>query len=76
MLKKLKEIDWINVAERVAKTFIEAFVAAVAASNIFEVHDGESLKTAILSTAIAGISAGVSALWNLLCEVTKGEAEE
>lgn len=73
MLEKLKKIDWMNIAERVLKTFAEAFAAAVAASNIFDVTDGEGFKSALLSTLIAGLSAGISAIWNLLCEFLKEE---
>lgn len=76
MLERIKRIDWLNVAERVVKTFVEAFVAAVAASNIFDIADVNSLKSALISTAIAGLSAGVAALWNLLAEVLKSEAAE
>lgn len=76
MLERIKKIDWLNVAERVVKTFVEAFVAAVAASGIFDIADVKSLKSALVSTAIAGISAGVAALWNLLAEVLKSEETE
>ena len=76
MLERIKRIDWLNVAERVVKTFVEAFVAAVAASNILDIADVNSLKSALISTAIAGLSAGVAALWNLLAEVLKSEAAE
>lgn len=77
MLKRLKNIDWLGVGERVLKTFVEAFVAAVAASDIFNITDGHDLRSALISTAIAGISAGVAALWNLLSEFLKnGEKNE
>ena len=76
MLERIKKIDWLNVAERVVKTFAEAFVAAVAASGIVDIADVKSLKSALVSTAIAGISAGVAALWNLLAEVLKSEETE
>lgn len=76
MLERIKKIDWLNVAERVVKTFVEAFVAAVAASGIFDIADVKSFKSALVSTAIAGISAGVAALWNLLAEVLKSEETE
>lgn len=73
-MKFFKKINLKDVGERAIKTFVEAFIATVAACGCFDVADGESLKSAVVTTAVAGIAAGVSAVWNMLGNIfRKGE---
>ena len=58
MLVKIKNND---ILVRAVKTFIQAFLAtlAVGVSNVTDIHTAQAL-------AIAGVSAGISAVWNFV----------
>lgn len=72
-MKLFKEIDWKDIGERCLKTFIQAFVATVAASDIFNLSGGATIKSAVVTTVIAAIAAGVSAVWNVVAgAIAKG----
>ena len=49
-------IDWINILERAAWTFIEGFLLALPASFSLEM-DGAAWKAVIFSAGMAGLSA-------------------
>ena len=49
-------IDWKNILERAAWTFIEAFLVALPATITTEM-DGAAWKSVLLSAACAGLSA-------------------
>lgn len=51
-----KKIDWLNILERAAWTFLEAFLVALPATISIEM-DGAAWKAALLSATAAGISA-------------------
>lgn len=70
-MKYFKNLGWSDIGERTAKTFVEAFLATVATSNILNVSDWHSLKTALISTVIAGLAAGISAVWNIFRNAIK-----
>lgn len=53
-----------NIASRAAKTFIQAFLSAISVDAVLGVTDFDALKRIGLSMLVAGIAAGVSALWN------------
>lgn len=55
-----------DVVERALKTFIQAFLGSVTINSFLLVDDVNGLKAVLCSTLIAGVSAGVSAVWNML----------
>ncbi len=59
-------MDWKNIAERAAWTFLEGFLVALPATMSIEM-DGAAWKAALFSAAIAG----VSALKTFLLELVK-----
>lgn len=62
----MKNIDWKDVGKRAAKTFAQAFVATVSIEQFAAITDAESAKVIIRSMLIAGVSAGISAVWNMV----------
>ena len=64
-------VNWKDIGERALKTFVEAFVATVAASDFLNAYDGRTLKQALCTTLVAGIAAGISAVWNLLGNIVE-----
>lgn len=51
---------------RAYKTFMQAFLSSVTINNFLVVKDVGTFKTVLYSTLIAGASAGVSAVWNMI----------
>ena len=58
-----------DIIIRAAKTFIQAFLGAVTVDSA--INKSEDLKSVFLSLTVAGISAGVSAVWNMLLNIKK-----
>ena len=50
------KIDWINILERAAWTFLEGFLLALPASFSLEM-DGAAWKAVLFSAGMAGLSA-------------------
>lgn len=50
------KINWVNLLERAAWTFVEAFLVALPATVSLDM-DGAAWKSALLSAACAGLSA-------------------
>ncbi len=69
---KMKKIDWKDTWKRAGKTFVQAFVAAVSIEQLAAVTDIESAKVLLRSMMVAGLSAGVSAVWNMVTSCLKG----
>lgn len=55
-----------DVLARAGKTFAQAFVSAISVDSIFGVTDLNTLKRIALSMLIAGVAAGISAIWNMV----------
>lgn len=75
MFAKLKAIKWKDILFRTLKTFVEAFVGAVAVNRLFGVTDWGMFKSILAETTLAGISAGVCAVWNMLICTMKNKEE-
>lgn len=61
----MKKIHWKDVGIRAGKTFMQAFVANVSMEQILAITDTESAGVILHSMLIAGLSAGISAVWNM-----------
>jgi hypothetical protein len=53
------EYDIKDILVRAIKTFVQAFLASLAVANV---TDMDTLKAAV----VAGVAAGISAVWNTL----------
>lgn len=49
-------IDWVNILERAAWTFVEGFLVALPTTFTMEM-DGAAWKAALIGAAMAGLSA-------------------
>lgn len=52
----MKNLDWLNILERAAWTFLEGFLVALPAMNGIGM-DAAAWKAALLGAAMAGLSA-------------------
>ena len=68
-----KKIDWLNILERAAWTFLEGFLVALPATFSLEM-DGATWKSILLGAAMAGLSA-VKTLIVELIHTSKPEDE-
>ena len=55
-----------DVLERALKTFIQAFLGSITINSFMLVQDIDGFKAVLCSTLIAGVSAGTSAVWNMI----------
>ncbi len=68
----MRKIDWKDVRKRAGKTFVQAFIASISIEQFAAITDAESAKVIIRSVLVAGFSAGISAVWNMLrCSVSQ-----
>jgi hypothetical protein len=63
---KLTKEQVKDILARAGKTFAQAFVSAISVDSIFGVTDLDTLKRIGLSMLIAGVAAGISAIWNMI----------
>lgn len=63
-MKKLKFNK--DILNRALKTFAQAFLGSITINNFLVVTDISAFKTVLYSTLIGALSAGLSALWNML----------
>lgn len=75
MLKLTKE-KIKDVATRASKTFIQAFVGSITIDSFFGVTDLNAIKRIGLSVLVAGVAAGVSAVWNMILEFVYKKIDE
>lgn len=76
MLEKLKKVNWLDVAKRAGKTFGQAFIASISVDSLLTIRDADTAKTVLTAVAVAGISAGISAVWNMAIGMLESEGEE
>lgn len=55
-----------DIIERAVKTFIQAFLGSITINSFMLVQDIDGFKAVLCSTLVAGVSAGVSAVWNMI----------
>lgn len=65
-MKKLNKEKVKDILVRAGKTFAQAFLSSVTINSFLVVKDMGTFKTVLYSTLIAGASAGVSAVWNMI----------
>lgn len=66
----MNKINWKDVVARTVKTFIATFIGAFSfADAIFMIRDKDEMTRYIASSIISAISAGVTAVWNVLLEL-------
>lgn len=63
---KLTKEQLKDILARAGKTFAQAFISAISVDSIFGVTDLDTLKKIGLSMIIAGVAAGISAIWNMV----------
>lgn len=63
-----KKYNWKDIGDRAIKTFVQAFIASVVANLtvLSEAIGNDNLKGVIISIGIGAVSAGVSAVWNIV----------
>lgn len=68
--EKMNKINWKDVAARTAKTFVATFIGAFSfVDAIFLIKDKDEATRYIASSLISAVSAGVTAVWNVLLEL-------
>ena len=65
-MKKLNKEKVQDVIVRAYKTFMQAFFSSITINSFLVVKDVGTFKTVLYSTLIAGASAGISAVWNMI----------
>lgn len=65
-----------DIIVRAAKTFIQAFVASISVDSLIITTDKEAFVRVGTSMLIAGVSAGVSAVWNFIQKTVNSISEE
>lgn len=63
----MKDLDWPDIANRVGWTFVQAFIATVAAAGADYVN-----ATVLKSAGIAGLAAAISLLKNIFVQARSG----
>lgn len=63
---KLTKQQVKDIFARAGKTFAQAFISAISIESILGVTDLDVLKRIGLSMLIAGVAAGISAVWNMV----------
>ena len=65
----MKKINWKDIGIRALKTFIQAFIGSIIlgiTSIDYTTLTKDNYKAVLLPIAIGGISAGISACWNMI----------
>lgn len=63
---KLTKAQIKDILARAGKTFIQAFISSVSIDALLGITDLDALKRIGLSMLIAGVAAGISAIWNMV----------
>jgi phosphotransferase system glucose/maltose/N-acetylglucosamine-specific IIC component len=65
-----------DVVTRAFKTFIQAFIGSITIDGFFGVTDFDAIKRIALSMLVAGVAAGVSAVWNMILDFVYRKIDE
>ncbi len=65
-----------DILARAGKTFIQAFIGSITIDGFFGVTDLEAIKRIALSMLVAGVAAGVSAVWNMALDFIYRKIDE
>lgn len=81
VLKTIKSMDWVDVFERSAWTFLQVFLATfiIAGESIIDLlfnGNWEALGTLLVATAIAAAAAGLSAVKTILVNAVRELKEQ
>ncbi len=69
----MNQINWKDVAARTAKTFVAAFIPAMAVDVAYGISDARGLAKGILAMLLSAASAGITAVWNMLLEMFRDQ---
>ena len=65
-----------DILARAGKTFIQAFIGSITIDGFFGVTDFDAIKRIGLSILVAGVAAGVSAVWNMMLDFIYRKIDE
>ena len=65
-----------DVLTRASKTFVQAFIGSITIDGFFGVTDFDAIKRIALSMLVAGVAAGVSAVWNMVLDFIYRKIDE
>ena len=65
-----------DILARAGKTFIQAFIGSITIDGFFGVTDLDTIKRIGLSMLVAGVAAGVSAVWNMALDFIYRKIDE
>lgn len=65
-----------DILTRASKTFIQAFIGSITIDGFFGVTDLNAIKRIGLSMLVAGVAAGVSAVWNMVLDFIYRKIDE
>lgn len=68
MMDKTRAQQWRDILERAWKTFFQAFLGSITIDSFFGVTNAGALKRVLLAVLVGAVSAGVSAVWNMLIQ--------
>lgn len=65
-----------DILLRAAKTFLQAFLSALAIDGTFDLSGGDGFKRFLLTTGLSALAAGISAVWNFLLSLLSVQTKE
>ncbi len=72
---KLRRIGWRDIAARCAKTFVQAAVGVLSTVQFTDIANATDKGAVICAVVVAAVAAGASAVWNLILDIVKKEAD-
>ena len=69
----MKSINWKDVAARTVKTFVAVFLGLLSVNVDLQGVDSKVLARVLFATLLSAVSAGITAVWNLLLEIFRDQ---